>query len=187
MRRLPLRRVTCGLGLLGILLAGVRSDAAQAIEKWGPFRGRVVDIETGEPIAGAAVLVVWFEMVPSLAHTTRKFFDARETQTDADGRFEVPRRDPPFFEFRIFPPEIRLLKPGYAQQREIVTPADGQPFVAPTEIALGKLKTRQELWEKSRGRPTGVPDDRMPGFIKAMEAEHELLFPGSRPSLRRQP
>jgi hypothetical protein len=60
-------------------------------EQWGPFRGQVVDEETGKPIAGANVMVLWIREPPSL-HFTQSFYDAQETVTDVNGRFEIPPR-----------------------------------------------------------------------------------------------
>ncbi|MGH9894161.1 MAG: hypothetical protein ACREA0_19700, partial [bacterium] len=185
---MPARFAACAL--LGVLLGSCLTVPAGAAEKWGPFRGRILDVETGEPLAGVAVLVVWWENVPNPVQGQRKFFDSRETATDTDGRFEVPRFSPPFFGFRILPPEVMLFAPGYVEKREVVTPPrpKGQPFVDPTEISMRRLKTREELREKDRSRPTMVPDDKMPGFIKAINVERKMLGLGLvAPTPGRQP
>lgn len=158
-----------------MLLLGVPLDRADAAEKWGPFRGRIVDVETDEPIAGVAVLVIWWENVPNPVQGQRRFYDSREAVTHADGRFETPRFSPPFFSFRIRPPEIILFAPGYIEQSESVTPPNGQPFVDPTEIRMRPLNTRQELLARSRSRPSSVPDDKMPGLIRAINIERKML------------
>lgn len=161
--------------LAGILLGFISAPPVEALEKWGPFRGQLVDVETGRPIVGAAVLVVWYEAVPTPVQTNQKFYDARETVTDAEGRFEVARLSPPFFSFRIFPPQLSYFAPGYVAQAEVVTPPDGQPFVAPTVVQMRRLKTREELWQKSRGWPAMVPPEKMREFIKAVNMERGLL------------
>ncbi|MGH7324143.1 MAG: hypothetical protein ACREJ9_05785 [Candidatus Rokuibacteriota bacterium] len=134
-----------------------------------------MDVETGEPIPGAAILVVWYELIPHPVQTNQKFYDALEAVTDAEGRFEVPRRPPPFFDFRIRLAGVTYFAPGYVVHTEVVTPPNGQPFVDPTVVRMRRLKTRQELWEKSRARPSKVPDEKMPGFIKAINAENKTL------------
>src|SRR5207249_575775 len=88
--------VSVGLFFLGTmaLLSGARAQGSRGPfegEKWGPFRGQIVDAETGQPIVGAVVLVVWWEAVFTPIQTNRKFYDAREALTDAEGRFEAPR------------------------------------------------------------------------------------------------
>lgn len=161
--------------LIGILLSLAACGLAQALEKWGPFRGQIVDAETSEPIAGAVVLVIWWEAVPTPVQTNQKFYDAKEAVTDAEGRFEVPRLTPPFFTFRIFPPQITYFAPGYAPQAKAVTPPDGQPFVDPTVVKMRRLKTREELWQKSRSRPAGVPLEKMTELTKAINVERRML------------
>ncbi len=139
-------------------------------EKWGPFRGQLIDVETGQPIAGAVILVVWWEAVFTPIQTNREFYDAREAVTDADGRFEVPRYAPPFFTFRFFRPDIIYFAPGYAAHSEVVTPPDGEPFVDPTVIQLRRLKTREERIKSLPSRPS-IPVEKMPQFIRAMNVE----------------
>jgi len=57
-----------------------------------PIRGRVVDAATGQPLAGVAVLGVWLRIpeLPGLQHK-HELVGVTETQTDANGRFALPR------------------------------------------------------------------------------------------------
>lgn len=182
------RRAVQAICFTTILLAMTLLVPAEALGKWGPFRGQIVNVETGEPIAGAAVLVVWYELVPHPVQTNQKFYDAAEAVTDAEGRFEVPRRPPPFFDFRIRLAGVTYFAPGYVVHSEVVTPANGQPFVDPTVVRMRRLKTRQELREKSRSRPSKVPDDKMPEFIRAINIERQMLGLGViGPTPERQP
>jgi uncharacterized membrane protein len=51
------------------------------------YHGKVVDAETGEPLKGAVVAVVWHKK-PILAMGGINYFhNARETLTDSEGRF----------------------------------------------------------------------------------------------------
>jgi hypothetical protein len=54
-----------------------KSDAvlptAKRQNRWGPFRGRVVDAATNDPIAGAAIIVFWKKPVPELAGAMMSF------------------------------------------------------------------------------------------------------------------
>lgn len=159
--------------VMGLLL-GVAPEVT-ALEKWGPFRGRVVDVETGEPLKDVAVLVVWWKDQPNPVHWTRGFYEAKEAVTDADGRFEVPRLTPPFFTFLIRPGQVIFFAPGYVEQGRVVTPPDGQPFVDPTVVQMRRLKTRAELLQKSRGQPGGIPHEKMVEFLKAIKVERKML------------
>ncbi len=160
---------------LALVLGLSWSGGAAAQEKWGPFRGQLVDVETGQPIAGAAVLVIWWKGILNPVQGAEKFYDAREAVSDAQGRFEVPRRRPPFFRLGILPPQLTYFAPGYKPVAEVVTPPDGQPFVAPTVVQMRRLKTRQELLEKSRARPAGVPLEKMTELTKAVNTESRML------------
>lgn len=148
-------------------------------QQWGPFRGQIVDVETGQPIEGAAVLVVWWKEVPTPVQTNTKFYDARETVTDAEGRFEVPWRFPALFWLLIRKPQLSYFAPGYVAHDEVVTPPEGRPFVDPTVVQMRRLKTRGELLKKSRGYPSGIPDEKMKEFRRAIDIEHRMIWPGS--------
>jgi len=160
--------------LLLLLLLGLGGPAA-AEEKWGPFRGKIVDAETGQPIPGAVVLMIWYKLVYAVVQTNMEFYDAREAVSGPDGTFEIPRLSPPFFSFRIYRPSWTLFASGYEVQRVVVTPPTGQALVDPTVIEMRRLKTREELVQKSRARPGEVPDDRIPEFIRAINIERKML------------
>ena len=112
--------------LVALLVAGIVTPS-HGSEKWGPFRGQLVDQATGKGIPGAAVIAVWWKNEPNPIQMNRSFFDAVEAVTDADGRFEIPRYPkPPFFDFQIYPAEIIYFAPGYLPLEREVTPPDGQ-------------------------------------------------------------
>jgi hypothetical protein len=180
----PDRRIF-GACLVATLLAGLLPAPAVAREIWGPFRGQVVDAETGTPIAGAVVLVVWWEADPTPVQTRQKFYDAREAVTDADGRFELPRLSPPFFTFRISDPRFTYFAPGYVIDKVVVDPPDGERFVAPTVIQMRRLGTREELLRKSRSTSTGIPLSKIPRLLEAINAERRML--GLPPEGQRRP
>ena len=55
----------------------------------GPYKGRVIDAETGKPIEGVVVLGVWYKELPSPGGTVGSYFNAQETVTNKNGDFEV--------------------------------------------------------------------------------------------------
>lgn len=76
-----MKRAGCLSLLLGAVLAGCAT---------GPIRAQVLDAETRQPIPGAVVLGVWSKVVgPLLYH--HELVGVRETETDAEGRFELER------------------------------------------------------------------------------------------------
>lgn len=158
------------------LLVAVAVTPSHASEKWGPFRGQLVDQATGKGIPGAAVIAIWWKNEPNPIQMNRSFFDAIEAVTDADGRFEIPRHPkPPFFDFQIYPAEVTYFAPGYLPLRKQVTPPDGQPFVAPTIVFMERIGTKEALLRKSRSGPAGVPLEKMKEFTRAVNIERSMI------------
>jgi hypothetical protein len=135
----------------------------------------MVDSETGQPITGAAVLVVWDMVIPTPVHDVHRFYDAREAVTDSGGRFEVPGVLPPLYWLLVRRPQVIFFAPGYMLHAEGVTPPDGRPFVDPTVVQMRRLKTREELLKKSRGYPSEIPEEKMKEFLRAINIERAML------------
>ncbi len=81
----------------------------------GPYWGKVVDADTGAPIAGANVMGVWeleFIVAPQAATT---YADVRETITDGEGKFFLPPARTLFFLpiSWIYLKELRVYHSGY--------------------------------------------------------------------------
>ena len=70
------------------------------------YKGRAVDQETGEPIAGVVVVGSWTYVIPSAGGGTTRCRDAREAVTDDRGEFSIPNIS--YGEFRI-----AIYKVGY--------------------------------------------------------------------------
>jgi hypothetical protein len=150
-------------------------SAASSQAKYGPYRGQIVDAETNKPIAGAAVIAIWWEAVFNPVQGKQEFYDAKEAVTDAEGRFEISRLDVPIGKLGVQPGQITYFAPGYIPVQRIVTPPDGEVFVAPTVLKMRKLNTRAELSNKSRSTPGGVPLEKMREFTKAINRERAML------------
>jgi hypothetical protein len=172
----PIRRSTTAVVVVTFLVLSVTSTSAA--EKWGPFRGQLVDQASGKGIPGAVAIAVWWKNLPNPIQMNRAFFDAIEAVTDADGRFEIPRYPkPPFFDFQILPVEVSYFAPGYLAAREDVTPPDGTRFVAPTVIWLRRWDLndpRDKLEVSTRGRPDGVPLRKLQEFTRAVNVERSM-------------
>lgn len=131
-----------GLRVVGALAVLCFAGCRTGPEQWGPFHGQVVDAETGRPVAGAYVVVQWYRDPPSL-HSATRAYDAQETVTDAEGRFEIPRRSR-WFTAWVTAPGLGAFAPGYSPSAEVVSPANGRPYVDPTVLKMRPLKTREE-------------------------------------------
>lgn len=80
-RQLLIRLV---LGALVSVLAGGAAEAA------GPWKGQIVDRDTGQPIPGAVVLAIWVVRSRDSIHPHDDFHSAVEVVSDGEGRFVVP-------------------------------------------------------------------------------------------------
>ncbi len=127
----------------------------------GPYRGKVLDLETGEPIEGAVVAGVWKLnlLYVRLSDPLPRFCDATETLTGKNGEFILPKASC----FTLWPiaeldfAEVVVFKPGYLaypplgltfEERKARMPGfTGYEFRDKKEyhiIKLGKTKTRLE-------------------------------------------
>jgi len=167
--------IVVGTLTIGILLGG--ATGAVAGEKWGPFTGQIVDVETSQGIAGAVVLAIWSKVIPNLAGGNFEFFDAREVVSGADGRFVLPRREPPFFTMNIPAPTFKVFAPGYGEVRWVVTPETGEPLVDPTVVEMRRLRTRAERLRnyEHAAVSTLVPEEAYPMYLDALLQERKSL------------
>jgi hypothetical protein len=180
------RRLLAVVGVAGSLLGCGVTSPTDALERQGPFRGQVVNLETGEPIAGAIVTAVWWE---NLFPSGVQFYDAREAVTSADGRFEIPQLSIPATKLNVGSPRLTFFAPGYLPPghyrepgdpttgiyriRYRVTPPDGQPFVAPTVVPMRRIRSEEEWCEYRYLASPGatVPAAKVPLFGQAFRKE----------------
>ena len=78
----------------------------------GPYKGRVVDAETGAPIEGVVILGVWYKEIPTAAGAVGSYYDASETMTDKNGEFEIRGLGLKVFT-NIAPMHVLIFKAGY--------------------------------------------------------------------------
>ena len=149
--------------LMILTSAACRMGPAQ----WGPFRGQIVDADTGAPIPGAHFMVMWERDNPNPVHWTQTFYDAQETITDADGRFEIPRQRR-FFTLLVSAPRFDAFAPGYVAESSEVTPRGGQQYVDETILKLRLLKTPKDRCDRLPGGPSMAASEKAPLFRGAV-------------------
>ena len=79
--------------------------------------GKVVDEETGVPLAGAVVTIIWYDSQIIHMANTRSFENSQETVTDYDGSFSLwiwPGISFNPFTMVLTPPHAIIYKAGYA-------------------------------------------------------------------------
>lgn len=182
----PMVRVVLVLALFAVLASGSLPSTSEA---GGPWKARIVDAETGQPVEGVVVLLVWLKMTRSLGGPSGKYHDAEEVVTGPEGRFEVGRRRT----FTLNPftyiqgPYVTVFKPGYGQWRVkdwAKKPPEWEELDAGevleqegVVLELPPLKTREErLKFYRRLRWDGdVPPQKTTRLREAVDAERAYL------------
>jgi hypothetical protein len=174
---------------LTLLIATVCFPVAS--ESAGPWRGQVVDKDTGKPLEGAVVLARWEKRYTSFVGEMggNEYYDSEEIVTDAEGRFVIAARQTwtvnPFSE--IYGPEFFIFKSGYGrwQFRDFDKWWNKDPERERTErerftadgalLELPPLKTQQERREFSGHMPLGMPAVRMPKYLEELNRNRQIL------------
>lgn len=122
----------------------------------GPYKGKVVELDTGTPIEGAVVAGQWHI---DYMITTQRICASKETLTDKNGEFELPSAwcfsSIPFV--TLHKPDVVVFKPGYLGYPPLGASPDDRKAYMPdftgrefknendfNTIKLGRPKTRRE-------------------------------------------
>lgn len=156
----------------------------------GPWKGQIIDIETKEPIEGAVVLAVWERVYRTPTGASSYFYEAKETLTDKEGRFEIPSYTPinlvPIISY-MRGPLFTIFKPGYGSLTMVLDKYLASVGAEVYEMELsGKryrlshglieippLKTREERLENMPA--VSVPYKKQKLLIKLINEERKNL------------
>ena len=135
---------------LGTFSAGVLSPFPYL--ELDSFKGKVIDAETKKPVAGAAVLAVYFKEVYTVAGSNSLAIDAQEALTDDRGEFIIPGTKRWFVSRRGYTDgKLTIFKRGYGTfPRHTLSKAIGEKYKSwPTPekyivYEIPGLKTRVE-------------------------------------------
>jgi hypothetical protein len=171
-------RASLGAALLGVLATGCQNGP----DVRGPFRGEIVDADTGRPIAGAVVVAVWTHLM-NYFQGGRREVDAREVVTDSEGRWEIGERPTPIWEGGIagVRRKFYVFAAGYEVVDRRGTPSDEyEPRRESTTTTMRRLKTREE---RCRSLPYLMPSvdnnmSRIPRYLAAWETELQTQCQG---------
>lgn len=165
----------------------------------GPYKGKVIELDTGVPIEGAVVAGSWYIEVMA---GWPSFCDAKETVTDKNGEFVLPRAWCISFwpiASLSMPGNVVVFKPGYLaypplgannEERRYYMPDWGNPPLFEEKrqynlVNLGKPKTQQEreftLWDAEYILSSFDAYKRLPMLLELVDKEHRALGRGGIP------
>ena len=163
--------------LIGLGIPGqVRAQDEDALLKApaGPYRGRVLDAQTGQPIPDAVVVILWQRLDDEITGLRRPV-TALETFTNSNGEFvhdvrAMEAKLPP----RTLAPRLLMFRPGY-------TPVPDRPQVRPPGVPAARFAA-----EEAPAAMTAVTDldDRSEAFntFVAMLSAAQLFPPAQLPA-----
>ncbi|MBI3628852.1 MAG: carboxypeptidase regulatory-like domain-containing protein [Candidatus Rokubacteria bacterium] len=172
--------------LIAVLAVAVASWAGVGCSA-EPYRGRVLDDVTKEPISGVVVTVVWLRETSLPGGDVREeFHKAIEVLTDSQGRFTVPdvRQEwtRPGVEIEDAAPTF--FKPGYIQRHIQFESSEGE---SKSPIII-YMKRRSELTEDDKMSMAGtedpafqtarhplIPGSAIPKLLRAIDEDRQLL------------
>jgi hypothetical protein len=172
-------RVRGLVGLAGVLIPTLMTgglgvwaedDDVPLRRSAGPYRGVVLDEQTGRPLPSAAVIILW-QRLDDQTQGLRRLVSAREAFTNEHGEFvhdvaAVESRVPP----GTFAPRLLIFRPGYA-------PLPSQPQLFPPGVAASRFA---DAGAAAKLTPITDHEDRAEAlnvFIAMLNASHLLPSP----------
>lgn len=146
----------------------------------GPWRGKVIDAETKQPIEGAAVVAVWEKHIATGVGTATYFLAAEETVTNKDGEFKSSSKI--FLSIpgirQIKGPFFTIYKPGYGAYYD-------KGLETKSVVELPKLNTKKDrdkavddatsILAVGKEDALGVPRSKVPNLIRLINKENRYL------------
>jgi len=150
----------------------------------GPYKGKVIDAETGKPLEGVVVLGVWYKELPSPGGTVGSYFDAQETVTNKNGDFKVKGLGLQIFS-TVSEMHVLIFKAGY----EYVGPGlweslkldgglmkkkvawEGEKAIIPLRKLTMEERNKSETFPSSP--PTEAPEEKIRLMMKEIHRERQ--------------
>ncbi|MGV8073114.1 MAG: hypothetical protein AB2L11_00935 [Syntrophobacteraceae bacterium] len=159
-----------------VLIAGVVLTVVgpcTITHRYGPYSGKVVETETGEPIEGAYVLVAFYTHMFTLAGPVSQFVDTRDATTNKNGEFKIAAYRTWALRFLHGwndEGSIVIYKPGYA--------GDSVHHIFAKNFVIERLKKlaykeRQNYWGPDT--PTDAPKEKVRKLRELIDEEDKNL------------
>lgn len=153
------------------------------------FKGKVIDAETKEPIAGAVVVAIYHIREYGIADSGRSEVDAKEVLTNKNGEFYIQ----PHTFFSLYPvakgevTTFLIYKPGYtafgnetnyfgyfpASPLNVGDDGRAELFKKGVTVELMKLETREERKENIPSGPIDLRAKKLPLFLRSINDERK--------------
>jgi hypothetical protein len=161
----------------------------------GAYQGRVLDMESNQPIEGAVIMGVWTR-VSIGAHPVETYHDVQETLSDREGNFIIPGtwgasiplisgvREP---EFVIFKPNYAAFRGSWNAKFSPGGPVQLSQQDGRSVFQLRRLTVREErvanmgklslhLCVPGRSFPRCIPRESVPHLIRLEDLEYNELW-----------
>jgi len=144
-----------------ITILAVCSGCVSMLRIDGPYKGRVIDAETGKPLEGAVAHGTWSRIHPTPAGSSSEYYDSYEVLTNKDGEFKIPGKGLLIFS-NIDDMTLTIFKAGYTQfprNSNWSGLVEFGPFdkVSWDEFGKGSFKLRKMTLEERRKRVIDLP------------------------------
>ena len=157
------------------------------------YRGKVIDIETGAPIEGVVVAVIYTKTVYAVADTLTSFVKATEVLTDKNGIFVIPSYTTiiPPLTWDGDPTSFIFYKPGYGSYSTggfygecFTTTCNEEEFIGSTlhkpplqyrigtgYVALPKVKNKRQRLNATSMAGINLGPKKLPMLFKAINED----------------
>ncbi len=146
----------------------------------GPYKGKIIDAETGAPIEGVVILGVWYKETPTVAGAVSSFYDASETVSDKNGDFEIKGLGLKIFS-NVTPMNVVIFKAGYehiSTSWDLFKENDSYKKKIKWDGEKALIHLRKWTIEERRNRfgdyyLGGVPDEKQRLLLQEIEKEYK--------------
>jgi len=184
------------LGTCGAAVAQTEDGDGYVNGQKGTYRGRVLDAETGRPLASVVVVAVWRrDRVVPLGHRS-EHYAAREALTNESGDWVIEAHDlESSAPRRTRRPTFTIFLPGYGRPREVAGTPPSPPWTfyegAGHTVEMARLNSKDErrahLRTISLYSLSEAPFSEIPEFTRRINQELVAVGFEPYPSSGRQP